>query len=469
LLPAGFGLRLDDDIRRPSPQILIGGYPLRILRLTPQGARMVDRWSSGEPVSPGPGAQALARRLRDSGIAHPRPPRTHRAREDVAVAIPVLNDPAGLSETLDALAVAGAGRVVVCDDGSAPVISLEPRTGVTLLRRASTGGPAAARNTAWRSCPAEIIVFLDANCRPTPGWLDALLPHFADPAVGAAAARVVPTADPGISRLLDVYETRRSPLDLGGHEAAVYPGSRVPFVPTAALAVRRRALEDLEGFDESLRFGEDVDLVWRLGDKGWRVRYEPSAAVTHPIRPTVSAWLRQRYNYGRSATELASRHGRRVAPLAVSAWSLGAWGLAGLGHPFAASAVMAGTTVALTRLGGRDRPTAMALAGIAMKGNLRAAGSIAEAVRRAWLPPAGAVLAALAGLASRRALTWSASIGVCLVGAPLSEWVADRPGCGPVAWTALRVVDDLAYQAGVWRGVVDRRSPAALLPRWWRG
>jgi mycofactocin system glycosyltransferase len=429
---------------------------------------MVERWSSGEPVSAGARAQALARRLLDSGIAHPRPARTFSAGEGVAVAIPVLNDPAGLSETLDALALTGAGRVVVCDDGSAPAISLEPLSGVTLLRRASTGGPAAARNTAWRSCPAEIIVFLDANCRPSPGWLDALLPHFADPTLGAAAARVVPSADPGTSRLLDVYERRRSPLDLGGHEAAVYPGSRVPFVPTAALAVRREALEDLEGFDESLRFGEDVDLVWRLGDKGWRVRYEPSATVSHPIRPTVPAWLRQRYNYGRSATELASRHRRRVAPLAVSPWSLAAWGLAGLGHPFAAGAVMAGTTAALTRLGGRDRPVEMALAGLALQGNLRAAGSIAEAVRRAWLPPAGAVLAALVALGSRRALTWTASIGACFLGAPLCEWMTERPGCGPVAWTALRVVDDLAYQAGVWGGVVDRRSPAALLPRWWK-
>ena len=76
------------------------------------------------------------------------------------------------------------------------------------------------------------------------------------------------------------------------------PGSRVSYVPTAALLVRRSALDSvaiddaaipapghLAGpgplssrgvFDPALRYGEDVDLIWRLHDAGWRVRYEPS-------------------------------------------------------------------------------------------------------------------------------------------------------------------------------------------------
>ena len=51
-------------------------------------------------------------------------------------------------------------------------------------------------------------------------------------------------------------------------------------MPTAALVVRRAVLED--GLDTALRYGEDVDLVWRLHDAGWRVRYDPAVVVgTH--------------------------------------------------------------------------------------------------------------------------------------------------------------------------------------------
>jgi mycofactocin system glycosyltransferase len=392
------------------------------------------------------------------------------ATDDVAVVIPVLNDAAGVDATLTALAGVYAGRVVVCDDGSAPAEAVVATGDVMLIRRSSTGGPAAARNTGWRSCPAEFIVFVDANCRPAPGWLDHLLPHFADPSVAAVAPRVVAAADPGTPRLLGLYENRRSPLDLGDREAPVYPGSRVPYVPTAALAVRRVALEDAGGFDEALRFGEDVDLVWRLADRGWRIRYEPAATVRHPIRPTASSWLRQRFEYGRSAAALASRHGRKVAPLAVSPWSLGAWTLAGLGHPLGAAATMVGTSAALARRAGRDGRTAAALGRLAIEGNLRAAASIAQTIRRAWLPPAAAVLIALVTLRRRcpaAARAWATATAACVVGEPVLTWTADRPGCGPLAWAAMRLGDDLAYQAGVWRGVLQHRSPAALLPRWW--
>ena len=35
------------------------------------------------------------------------------------------------------------------------------------------------------------------------------------------------------------------------------------------------------GFDERLRYGEDVDLVWRIAGLGWRIRYAPEVLVHH--------------------------------------------------------------------------------------------------------------------------------------------------------------------------------------------
>jgi hypothetical protein len=120
-------------------------------------------------------------------------------------------------------------------------------------------------------------------------------------------------------------------------------------------------------------------------------------------------------------------------------------------------------TAALVRRAGRDQATARTLAGLALAGNVRAGAGLARAVRRAWLPPAAAV----AYVAARRLRTTAPAValGAALVVPPVVEWVSEHPdGLGPLQWSALRLADDLAYQTGVWAGVIETRSAGALLP-----
>ena len=79
----------------------------------------------------------------------------------------------------------------------------------------------------------------------------------------------------------------------------------MPYVPSAALIVRAPVR-----FDETLRYGEDVDLVWRLLDAGHRVVYDPSVVVRHHEADV----LRRRFRYGTSAAPLAARKTLPAAP-----------------------------------------------------------------------------------------------------------------------------------------------------------
>ena len=481
-LPGGFRIALDPGARwTAGGTVLVGGSPIRLLRLTPAGRALVERLAAGEPVPPGDAAQRLTRRLLDAGLAHPRPPAPDTGAE-VAVVIPVRNDDVGLAATMAALAApSDAGRatpiVVVVDDASAqPVAVVPPTAGGTspaavVLRRAARGGPAAARNDGWRAVEAEFVAFVDANCEPEPGWLDSLLAHFGDPLVAAVAPRIVAAAHPAAPGWLAAYEATGSPLDLGPREAPVRPGSPVAYVPTAALVVRRSALEALGGFDDTLTVGEDVDFVWRLVAAGWTVRYEPRATVHHPMRPTPAAWLAQRYRYGTSAAALAARHGSAVAPAVVSPWTAAAWGLLAAGHPIAGAAAASYSVAALA--GGLPSPPtvrrsarpsdpaavrlplneAVRLAGL---GHLRGGLSLARAVRRAW-PPAAIVLA----VASRRSRP---ALVAAVVVPGLVEWARRRPRLDPVRFGAVHLADDLAYAAGLWAGCFRHRSGRALLP-----
>jgi mycofactocin system glycosyltransferase len=455
-------LALDPDTRRiDGGRVLVGGSPLRILRLTAAGAVAVEGLVAGDSVGPAPTRQWLARRLLDSGLAQPRPPAVLAEAPRVAIVIPVRDRPAGLASTLAALAATTGDRrapIVVVDDGSVGpgTADIARAAGARVVRHERHRGPAAARNSGWRSTDADVVAFVDADCVPSEGWLDALLPHFVDASVAAVAPRIAPAAPLGARRWLFAYERVRSPLDRGSREGAVRPRSRIPFVPAATLLVRRRVLEEVGGFDEDLVVGEDVDLVWRLAGTGWTVRYEPAATVAHPIRPDTVAWLRQRFDYGTSAAALGVRHGRAVAPLTVSLWSAAAWGLGAVRRPVTGLGVAPATTALLARrLGALDHPwrEATELAG---RGHLGAGRLIADAARRAWWP-----LAIPVALGSRRARP---AVAAAFVVPPLVDWARQRPPLDPVRWAAASVADDLAYGAGVWAGVVRTRSPTALVP-----
>jgi len=273
-LPAGFRVVADPSLKLyMDGRLLIGGAPVRVMRLTDAGRGHVQRLLAGQPVDD-QNAQ-LAGHLVDAGLGHPRPPEPARALS-VEVAIPVRDRPLQLDRCLR-----GLGRslpVTVVDDGSAdPDATAEICRAheARLLRIAAPGrGPAAARNLAIQAATSDLIVFIDSDVVPHAGWLEALTLHFSDPDVGAVAPRVRPLRQPGDS-LLERYAAARSPLDMGDAEGQIRLLGRVAYVPTAALVVRHAALRESK-FDERLLCGEDVDLVWRLQDAGWRIRYDPS-------------------------------------------------------------------------------------------------------------------------------------------------------------------------------------------------
>jgi mycofactocin system glycosyltransferase len=460
--PARFGLVLDARTTvGDGGRVLVGGSPRRVLRFSDAGAQVVRGL-----LDPAANARArpaaagrLARRLVDGGLAHPVPAAGEGDVADATVVIPVRDRPEALRRCLRALA--GHPRVLVVDDGSrdpGAVRDAAAAAGARVLRRADPGGPAAARNAALPHVTTPLVAFLDSDCVPPPGWLGPLVAHLGDPAVAAVAPRVRGRA--GGTTATARWGVARSPLDLGPRPARVVPGTPVAYVPTAALLVRRSVLDD--GFDPGLRHGEDVDLVWRLHDRGLRLRYEPGVVVDHEEPAGVRELLDRRHRYGTSAAPLARRHGRRLAPLVLAPGPAVTAGLLLARRPRVALLVLAAVGVGAERgLRGPGVP-----AGTGARAALRAAGSTLEGLSRAGamfaLPP-------LLGLAAARRPARAPVVGL-LLGAPAAEWVRARreartAGLDPLRWILWRLADDAAYGSGVWVGALREREPRALLPR----
>jgi mycofactocin system glycosyltransferase len=304
---------------------------------------------------------------------------------------------------------------------------------------------------------------LDSDVVVPNGWLAALLPHFVDPKVAAVAPRIVAargtdSQSTALSRTLARYDAVRSPLDLGSRPARVAAGSRVSYLPAATLLLRRSALgEQRPFFDESLRYGEDVDLIWRLVEAGWTVRYEPGSAVGHAHRTTLRAAAAQRFSYGSSAAPLQSRHPANLAPFAINRWTLAAWSLLATGHPRAAATSLVAATARLRRALPVQRPLPLA-AELVGGGALAAGRALGEALWRPYAP-----LALGLGIAGGRRGRRIAAAGLLIPAA--AEYRRLRPDLDPLRWTMLRAADDLAYGAGVWAGCLRERNFAALRPR----
>jgi mycofactocin system glycosyltransferase len=436
---------LDGSYRRHD-RVVIAGSPLRLFRLTTAGKLVAEAIEQSQPLPAGHGK--LTDRLVDAGAIHPNPVQAGYTAADVTIVVPAFN--------ADPPVPPQPSTVIVVDDGSDPPLAT---TGdVRLIRLTNNGGPAVARNAGLAEVSTPLVAFVDTDVDADDGWLDALLPHFDDPRVALVAPRVK-SAD-GSSTLAQ-YEQVRSPLDLGDQPGRIAAGTRISYVPAAAIVVRADALREIGGFDETMRTGEDVDMVWRLIDAGHRCRYEPAAVVHHRPRSTLSAWTRQRLAYGRSAAALEQRHPGAVAPLRMSGWSAAVWGLVLARRPAVAATVAAGTIAALRRkLDDVPAGESLRLAGL---GHLYAGRQVASAITRVWWP-----IALLATVFVRRArlpLVAAATIPSLL------DWLERRGPLDLVRYVGLRLADDVAYGTGVWIGAAEHQSLGALAPKFtnWPG
>ncbi len=467
-LPEGFGLELDRSVRTfRDGTVLVGGHPGRLITLKAEGVAALSSLLAGEPATDS--ARRLGRRLIDAGMAHPRPVRPpvdggeptrppvdggEPPVDRLTVVVPVHNRSSSLDRCLASL---GSGMaVVVVDDGSddpEAVARVCRRHGARLIRRTTNGGPAAARNQALDVVGTDLVAFVDSDCRVTDGWLGGLVWMFDDPDLGAVAPRVRPGGSDRLAAraVLARFADAHSALDMGPEPGEVGPGKAVRYVPTAALVARREAVA--QGFDPGLRVGEDVDLVWRLVDRGWHVRYEPSVTVFHEEPATWTRTLARRFRYGTSAGALSERHPGRLAPVELRPWPTAA-ALAFLTGRRGAAAVAVGASAAVMARRVHDRGIPVSLT---VRWSAEAAAWTVVGMGRAATMLAAPVLV-VALLRGRR------TAALLVLAPPLVEWWRRRPHLDPFRWVLASVADDVAYGAGVWAGCLRWRSIGPLLP-----
>lgn len=209
-----------------------------------------------------------------------------------SIVIPVYGQ---LAHTLDCLRMlaahppSAAVEVIVVDDAS-PDGSAEALAGIDglrLHRRAANGGFIAACNDGARIARGDVVVFLNNDTWPQPGWLDALLETFdAVPAAGIVGAHLL-DADGTLQDAGGRVFADGSAANLGRGASPNDPRHAVlrdvDYACGAALAIDRALFAAVGGFDTRYApaYYEDTDLAFRVRAAGRRVLVQPAAQVVH--------------------------------------------------------------------------------------------------------------------------------------------------------------------------------------------
>jgi GT2 family glycosyltransferase len=202
---------------------------------------------------------------------------------DISVVIPTCHRPHALAHMIEQITPefqrvpAGSFEVIVSDD------SRDDETRLLIAQRfphvryvaGPRHGPASNRNRGAALAHGEWLVFVDDDCQPVAGWLDAIRRTAAALEPDVIEGRMV-TPDKVDSPFVLAVE------NLAGDQ--YWSGN---------LAVRRRVFNDLGGFDEDFEEagGEDMEFADRIRRSGLRRVFCAEATVLHPAHVVTLRYL----------------------------------------------------------------------------------------------------------------------------------------------------------------------------------
>ena len=303
-------------VERDGATFLMARTPLTLLRLNGSLVSLVRRAMAG-PVAAATEAEArVLEQLTHKGfLARLAEPAQKGADLPlISIVIPVLDRAGELGRCLHSIGAIDYPQeklqVIVVDDGSRDdSAAVARRLGATVVSSGGVRrGPAAARNVGAAVAGGEILAFIDSDCTASSGWLAELVPVFRDPKIAAVGGMVEGMCS---ACAVDRYEAVMSSLSLGSRERFGNSGDDTFYLPSCNLLVRRQVFLSVDGFEDSMHVGEDVDLTWRLRDAGWTIAYLPAGNIKHEHRSTLRRFMSRRFDYGTSEGMLQKLHPRR--------------------------------------------------------------------------------------------------------------------------------------------------------------
>lgn len=170
-------------------------------------------------------------------------------------------------------------EVIVVENGSSAVADVcSLNTDVVRYLHSPEPNSAAARNMGLRAARGLYLLLTDADCVAQHDWIEQMR-HCLDEGTMMAAGGTIVKYDP------KTMTQRFGITVVNGQLALNYlPALPLPYVAGANAGFVTAALRQVGGFDEAFRSGNDVDVCYQLGLRGYRIGLAPESVVMHEDR-----------------------------------------------------------------------------------------------------------------------------------------------------------------------------------------
>src|SRR5262249_23940672 len=149
-----------------------------------------------------------------------------------------------------------------------------------------------------RAATGEIVAYVDSDARPDPDWLTYLAAAFQQTAhVAIGGWNIGPPSEGWLAQCV-----ANAP---GGPVHVLLSDEVAEHIPGCCMAYGKDALDTRGGFDPKSRAaGDDVDVCWRLQERGGTIGFAPGAMVWHHHRHSIRAYWKQQLGYGHAEAML---------------------------------------------------------------------------------------------------------------------------------------------------------------------
>lgn len=235
----------------------------------------------------------------------------------VSVVICSYNGSRTLRDTLEGLSRVDYPNfeVIVVDDGSTDATAAIAGEYDVRLISTENRGLSSARNTGWQAARGDIVAYIDDDAYPDPHWLHYLAFSFmTGDWVGVGGPNIAPAGGGAVAECV-----ANAP---GGPVHVLVSDREAEHIPGCNMAFRRDALAAVGGFDPRYRTaGDDVDLCWRLQQRGGRIGFHAGAMDWHHRRNSLAMYWRQQKGYGKAEALLEQKWPERYNAAGHLAWT----------------------------------------------------------------------------------------------------------------------------------------------------
>jgi len=205
----------------------------------------------------------------------------------VSVIIPCHNEEETIGECIESLLTQTYKKVeiIVVDDASADnTYKISSKYPINVIQLNKNCGPASARNIGANNANGHILVFVEGDSKYSPDYIETIIKPFSHHSVGGSICgqRIVWSDK---NNTVVKYQNLRWKA-----KTILKKEKRYPVV--GAWAFRKEVFDKLGGYDKTLRYGEDLDLFYRMKKAGYKSEWDPGAYIYHKDPDTLTDLIR---------------------------------------------------------------------------------------------------------------------------------------------------------------------------------